>query len=83
MTRHFLLSEEALSLREIFRGAEEKANETFWKLRWQGGEPICQKCGCLDHYEIKTRRKFKCAACQAIVSKLVLGFSYFYGALAT
>lgn len=67
MAQHFLLSAEArtLSLKEIYKGGEEKAYETFCKLRWQDGEPVCPKCGCLDHYEIKTRRKFKCAACHA------------------
>jgi transposase-like protein len=69
MARHFLLSAEArtrtLSLKEIYKGGEEKAYETFRKLRWQGGEPVCPKCGCLDHYEIKSRRKFKYAACHS------------------
>ncbi len=63
----FLLSAEArtLSLKEIYKGGEEKAYETFCKLRWQDGEPVCPKCGCLDHYKITSRRKFKCAACHA------------------
>jgi hypothetical protein len=69
MAQHFLLSAEArtLSLKEIYKGGEEKAYTTFRKLRWQetDGEPVCPKCGCLDHYEISTRRKFKCAACSA------------------
>lgn len=66
MARHFLLSAEArtLSLKEIYKGGEEKAYETFCKLRWEatGGEAVCSKCGCLDTYHISTRRKFKCAA---------------------
>jgi len=47
------------------QGCEEKAYEAFKRLRWQetDGEPVCPKCGCLDHYEISTRRKFKCAEC--------------------
>lgn len=67
MAQHFLLKAEArtLSLKEIYKGGEEKAYDTFRKLRWEDGEPVCSKCGCLDHYEIKTRRKFKCAACHA------------------
>lgn len=69
MAQHFLLSAEArtLSLKEIYKGGEEKAYETFKRLRWSqtNGEPVCPKCGCLDHYDIPTRRKFKCAACHA------------------
>ncbi|APH73443.1 IS1595 family transposase [Aquibium oceanicum] len=69
MAQHFLLSAEArtLSLKDIYKGGEAKAYEAFKRLRWQEteGEPVCPKCGCLDHYEISTRRKFKCAACGA------------------
>ncbi|MEW9805289.1 IS1595 family transposase [Mesorhizobium marinum] len=68
MAQHFLLSAESrtLSLKEIYKGGEEKAYETFKRLRWSqtNGEPVCPKCGCLDHYNIPTRRKFKCAGCQ-------------------
>ena len=66
MAQHFLLSAESrsLSLKEIYKGGEEKAYGTFKRLRWSQteGEPVCPKCGCLDHYDIPTRRKFKCAA---------------------
>lgn len=69
MAQHFLLSAEArtLSLKAIYQGGEEKAYATFKRLRWHStdGEPVCPKCGCLDHYDIPTRRKFKCAACYA------------------
>src|SRR5690606_8300062 len=67
--QHFLLSAEArtLSLKEIYKAGEAKAYETFRTLRWPmtNGEPVCPKCGCLDHYNIPTRSKFKCAACHA------------------
>ncbi|WP_026379439.1 IS1595 family transposase [Afifella pfennigii] len=67
MAQHFLLSaaSRTLSLKEIYKDGEEAAYETFKRLRWQetDGTPVCPKCGCLDHYEISTRRKFKCAAC--------------------
>lgn len=55
-----------LHKREASKGGETKAYETFRKLRWSqtNGEPVCPKCGCLDHYNIPTRRKFKCAGCQ-------------------
>ena len=69
MAQHFLLSAESrtLSLKDIYKGGEELAYSTFKRLRWAStqGEPVCPKCGCLDHYNIPTRRKFKCAACHA------------------
>jgi transposase-like protein len=64
MSQHFLLSAKArtLSLREIYRGGEEAAFETFCKLRWHetDGEPVCPRCGSMNPYKITTRRKFKC-----------------------
>ena len=67
MPQHFLLSAAArtLSLRSVYAMGEEKAYETFCKLRWPEteGEPACPRCGCLDAYRIPTRRKFKCAGC--------------------
>lgn len=67
MAQHFLLSAKArtLSLRSIFADGEQAAYGTFRKLRWPetDGDPICPLCGCLDAYEISTRRRFKCAAC--------------------
>lgn len=67
MAQHFLLSAAArtLSLKEIYKGGEEAAYETFKRIRWaeNDGEAVCPHCGCVETYEIKTRRKFKCAAC--------------------
>lgn len=67
MTQHFLLSAKArtLSLKAIYAGGEDRAYDTFRKLRWPetDGEAICPVCGCVDTYEISTRRRFKCAAC--------------------
>lgn len=67
MSQHFLLSAAArtLSLRAVYSMGEEKAYETFCKLRWSEneGEPVCPRCGCVDAYRISTRRKFKCAGC--------------------
>jgi transposase-like protein len=69
MAQHFLLSAEArtLSLKGIYKGGEAKAYESFKRIRWfaTGGNPVCPKCGCQEHYEVATRRKFKCAACGA------------------
>lgn len=65
MAQHFLLSAAArtLSLREIYKGGEAQAYETFKRMRWEDGEPVCPDCGCCESYEITTRRKFKCKAC--------------------
>ena len=67
MAQHFLLSAKArtLSLKAIYAAGEDKAYETFCKLRWSktDGEPVCPHCGGLDAYEITTRRRFKCSAC--------------------
>ena len=67
MSQHFLLSAAArtLSLRSVYAMGEEKAYETFCKLRWTDtdGEPVCPRCGSLNTYRIPTRRKFKCAGC--------------------
>jgi transposase-like protein len=67
MAQHFLLSAKArtLSLKAIYADGEDKAYETFCKLRWAetDGEPVCPHCGSLDPYKITTRRRFKCAAC--------------------
>lgn len=66
MSQHFLLSAAArtLSLRSIYQAGEEAAYETFCKIRWHetAGAPVCPRCGSLEHYDIPTRRKFKCAA---------------------
>jgi transposase-like protein len=34
-------------------------------MRWAetDGEPVCPRCGCVEHYEIATRRRFKCVGC--------------------
>lgn len=67
MAQHFLLSAAArtLSLTGIYRAGEDKAYETFCKLRWPetDGEAVCPDCGCCETYKITTRRKFKCKAC--------------------
>jgi transposase-like protein len=68
MAHHFLLSARArtISLRDVFAGGEEKAWELFKQMRWPEthGRPICPKCGSLDAYDIKSRRKHECRACR-------------------
>ena len=65
--QHFLLSAKArtLSLKAVFRMGEDKAYQTFCQLRWPEteGEAVCPRCGCVESYNIVTRRKFKCVAC--------------------
>jgi transposase-like protein len=67
MAQHFLLSaaSRTLSLKEIYKGGEEAAYQSFCKVRWAStnGAPVCCRCGCTDAYEISTRRKFKCKGC--------------------
>lgn len=65
--QHFLLSAKArtLSLKAVFRMGEDAAYETFRQLRWPDtdGEAVCPKCGCVESYNITSRRRFKCVGC--------------------
>ncbi|HEX4738867.1 MAG TPA: IS1595 family transposase [Allosphingosinicella sp.] len=65
--QHFLLSAAArtLSLKAVFQMGEDKAYETFCQMRWaeNDGEAICPRCGCVETYNITSRRRFKCVAC--------------------
>ena len=67
MSQHFLLSPAAktLSLVKVMRMSEEEARAAFRKIRWTEteGEPICPECGCVDHYDLKTRQVYKCKGC--------------------
>jgi transposase-like protein len=67
MAQHFLLSAAArtLSLKAVFTMGEDKAYQTFCDMRWPetDGEAVCPRCGCVETYDIATRRKFKCVAC--------------------
>lgn len=67
MSQHFLLSPAAktLSLVKVMRMSDEEARAAFRKIRWTEteGEPICPECGCVDHYDLKTRQVYKCKGC--------------------
>lgn len=67
MAQHFLLSAAArtLSLKTVFTMGDAKAYETFRQMRWPetDGEAVCPRCGCVETYDIATRRRFKCVAC--------------------
>ncbi len=65
--QHFLLSAKArtLSLKTVFTMGEDAAYKVFCEMRWPetDGEAVCPRCGCVETYDIATRRKFKCVAC--------------------
>ncbi|WP_411816767.1 IS1595 family transposase [Hyphococcus sp. DH-69] len=67
MTQHFLLSaaSRTLKLKDIYKAGEEAAYRKFCEIRWPetDGDAICPRCGCVETYDISTRRKFKCKAC--------------------
>ena len=67
MAQHFLLSAAArtLSLKTIFSQGEATAYRRFCRVRWPetNGAPVCPDCGCLEAYDLSSRRRFKCAAC--------------------
>jgi len=67
VSQSFLLSAAArtLSLKTIYVEGEEAAYRRFCSMRWPetDGAPICPACGCVDVYDLSTRRRFKCAAC--------------------
>ena len=67
MAQHFLLSAAArtLSLKAIYAGGEDKAFETFKRLRWPEtkGQPVCPYCGSLDHY-VTARKRFARRDCR-------------------
>ncbi len=67
MSQHFLLSPAAktLSLVKVMRMSDTQARTAFAKIRWADadGNPVCPKCGCLDHYDLKTRQVYKCKGC--------------------
>jgi transposase-like protein len=68
MAQHFLLSAQARTLRlaKVLRLTDEEAFEVFRKIRWPetDGGAVCPKCGYDVCYEFKTRRIFKCKACE-------------------
>lgn len=67
MSQHFLLSPAAKSLKlaSVLRMSDDEARAVFRKIRWADtdGEPVCPKCGCVEAYEITTRKIFKCKGC--------------------
>lgn len=68
MATHFLLTAKArsISLREVYCLGEDKAWGLFKQMRWPetDGKPVCPKCGSVETYDIKSRRKHECKACK-------------------
>ena len=66
--QHFLLKAEArtLSLAQIFRLSDQAAFDLFKEARWPetDGEPICPRCGCVEHYWIGSRKQWRCKGCK-------------------
>lgn len=68
MAQHFLVSAKSrtLSIKEVRAMGEEKAFQTFCKLRWaeNDGAPVCPRCGSVEYYNVTRGRRFKCKACR-------------------
>jgi transposase-like protein len=68
MSQHFLLSPAAktLSLAKVLRMTDKAAEMAFRSIRWAeaDGEPVCPECGCLEHYNLKSRPVWKCKGCK-------------------
>ena len=47
----------------VMRLTDDEAFETFKQCRWEGGQPVCPKCGSDAVYTYAARRIFKCKAC--------------------
>jgi len=67
MSQHFLLSAAAktLSLTKVLRMSDQDAAKAFRSIRWADtdGDPVCPECGCLEHYNLKSRPVWKCKGC--------------------
>jgi transposase-like protein len=68
MAQHFLLSPAArtLTLASVARMGDEEAERVFMRLRWQGGEPHCPRCGCFGLYQQRRATgllRWRCKAC--------------------
>ena len=66
VSQHFLLSAKArtLSLASVMRLSDDEAYATFKQVRWPEGVH-CPRCGCVETYEYRTRRIFRCKGCTA------------------
>ena len=49
----------------MVRLSDDEAYAAFRALRWDDGEAVCPRCGCLGAYEYRARRIFRCRECKA------------------
>ena len=67
MAQHFLLSSMArsFSMVKITLMTEKQTETMFRKVRWSdtNGKPVCPRCGSLSHYNLATRKVYKCKDC--------------------
>jgi transposase-like protein len=68
VSQHFLLSPAArtLTLASVARMGDEEAERVFMRLRWQGGEPHCPRCGNFGLYQQRKATgllRWRCKAC--------------------
>jgi transposase-like protein len=68
MAKHFLLSPAArtLTLASVARMGDEEVERVFIRLRWQGGEVHCPRCGCFGLYQQRRDTgllRWRCKAC--------------------
>lgn len=70
MAANFLQTAAArtLSLAAVFRMSDDEAFAAFCAIRWEAtnGEPVCPRCGGLDHYVTARARTWKCKGCGKI-----------------
>jgi transposase-like protein len=54
------------TLREavVYFSDSDRAFEFAKSLRWTDGQPVCPRCGCLEHSFLSTRRVWKCKGCK-------------------
>lgn len=64
---HFLLAARArsISLPQIAKWDDETIAQVFRELRWAktNGDPVCPKCGCVEHFRLETRDQWRCKGC--------------------
>lgn len=67
MAQHFLHSPAAktLSLTRVLRMLDQEAAKALRAIRWADtdGGPVCPECGCLEHYNLKSRPLWKRKGC--------------------
>ena len=42
---------------------EQRCIDAVAALRWPNGKPVCPSCGHMEHYYLKTQKRWKCKEC--------------------